>query len=51
LECTKKGKKKLTPTCLAIVMEYASGGDLFQGCAMLAGKLSEDEVLISYPTC
>lgn len=33
----------LTPTHLAIVMEYAAGGELFERiCA--AGRFSEDEV-------
>lgn len=35
----------LTPTHLAIVMEYASGGELFDRISR-AGRFSEDEVLI-----
>lgn len=34
----------LTPTHLAIVMEYAAGGELFQRICN-AGRFSEDEVL------
>jgi serine/threonine protein kinase len=34
----------LTPTHLAIVMEYASGGELFERICN-AGRFSEDEVL------
>ena len=37
----------LTPTHLAIVMEYASGGELFERICN-AGRFSEDEVLICY---
>jgi len=33
----------LTPTHLAIVMEYASGGELFERICS-AGRFSEDEV-------
>lgn len=33
----------LTPTHLAIVMEYAAGGELFDRIKM-AGRFSEDEV-------
>lgn len=36
----------LTPTHLAIVMEYASGGELFQRICN-AGRFSEDEVSLS----
>ncbi|XP_050127211.1 serine/threonine-protein kinase SRK2I-like isoform X1 [Malus sylvestris] len=36
----------LTPTHLAIVMEYASGGEMFERIHN-AGRFSEDEVLIS----
>lgn len=35
----------LTPTHLAIVMEYAAGGELFERICN-AGRFSEDEVLI-----
>lgn len=35
----------LTPTHLAIVMEYASGGELFEKICN-AGRFTEDEVLI-----
>lgn len=34
----------LTPTHLAIVMEYAAGGELFERICN-AGRFSEDEVL------
>jgi len=37
----------LTPTHLAIVMEYASGGELFERISN-AGHFSEDEVLIYF---
>ena len=37
----------LTPTHLAIVMEYAAGGELFDRICN-AGRFSEDEVRISY---
>lgn len=37
----------LTPTHLAIVMEYAAGGELFERiCA--AGRFSEDEVCFAW---
>jgi serine/threonine protein kinase len=36
----------LTPTHLAIVMEYASGGELFERICS-AGRFSEDEVDIT----
>jgi serine/threonine protein kinase len=36
----------LTPTHLAIVMEYASGGELFERICN-AGRFSEDEVRLS----
>jgi len=39
----------LTPTHLAIVMEYAAGGELFEKICS-AGRFSEDEVP-SGPTC
>jgi len=35
----------LTPTHLAIVMEYAAGGELFDRICS-AGRFSEDEVII-----
>lgn len=35
----------LTPTHLAIVMEYASGGELYERISN-AGRFNEDEVLI-----
>jgi len=35
----------LTPTHLAIVMEYASGGELFERICK-AGRFSEDEVSV-----
>lgn len=35
----------LTPTHLAIVMEYAAGGELFNKICN-AGRFSEDEVII-----
>lgn len=35
----------LTPTHLAIVMEYAAGGELFQRICN-AGRFSEDEVIV-----
>lgn len=35
----------LTPTHLAIVMEYASGGELFERICS-AGRFSEDEVVL-----
>jgi hypothetical protein len=35
----------LTPTHLAIVMEYAAGGELFERICG-AGRFSEDEVII-----
>lgn len=35
----------LTPTHLAIVMEYAAGGELFERICN-AGRFSEDEVLL-----
>ncbi|KAG5548080.1 hypothetical protein RHGRI_013690 [Rhododendron griersonianum] len=38
----------LTPTHLAIVMEYASGGELFERICN-AGRFSEDEALKLYP--
>lgn len=38
----------LTPTHLAIVMEYASGGELFERICN-AGRFSEDEVQM--PNC
>jgi len=34
----------LTPTHLAIVMEYAAGGELFERICS-AGRFSEDEVI------
>jgi serine/threonine-protein kinase SRK2 len=34
----------VTPTHLAIVLEYAAGGELFDRIAS-AGRLSEDEVV------
>lgn len=34
----------LTPTHLAIVLEYASGGELFERICT-AGRFSEDEVI------
>lgn len=37
----------LTPTHLAIVMEFASGGELFERICN-AGRFSEDEVLIYF---
>ena len=37
----------LTPTHLAIVMEYASGGELFQRICK-AGRFTEDEVLVQF---
>ena len=37
----------LTPTHLAIVMEYAAGGELFDRICN-AGRFSEDEVGIGY---
>jgi serine/threonine protein kinase len=42
----------LTPTHLAIVMEYAAGGELFDRICN-AGRFSEDEVrnIISYSLC
>lgn len=36
----------LTPTHLAIVLEYAAGGELFDRICH-AGRFSEDEVLLS----
>jgi len=36
----------LTPTHLAIVLEYASGGELFERICT-AGRFSEDEVVES----
>ena len=36
----------LTPTHLAIVMEYAAGGELFERICS-AGRFSEDEVTLS----
>lgn len=38
----------LTPTHLAIVMEYAAGGELFERICN-AGRFSEDEVVNLYP--
>jgi hypothetical protein len=38
----------LTPTHLAIVMEYAAGGELFERIAD-CGRFSEDEVTIYNP--
>lgn len=35
----------LTPTHLAIVMEYAAGGELFERI-LTAGRFSEDEVVL-----
>jgi len=40
----------LTPTHLAIVMEYASGGELFERICN-AGRFSEDEVVLSFFSC
>lgn len=40
----------LTPTHLAIVMEYASGGELFERICN-AGRFSEDEVFILKDYC
>lgn len=37
----------LTPTHLAIVMEYAAGGELFERICS-AGRFSEDEVVESF---
>jgi serine/threonine protein kinase len=39
----------LTPTHLAIVMEYASGGELFERICN-AGRFSEDEVHYFFPS-
>jgi serine/threonine protein kinase len=39
----------LTPTHLAIVMEYASGGELFDRICN-AGRFSEDEVILELPS-
>jgi len=36
----------VTPTHLAIVMEYAAGGELFERICS-AGRFSEDEVLLN----
>jgi len=38
----------LTPTHLAIVMEYAAGGELFERICN-AGRFSEDEVRRAFP--
>lgn len=43
-ERVKKFQVILTPTHLAIVMEYASGGELFERICN-AGRFNEDEVL------
>lgn len=40
----------LTPTHLAIVMEYASGGELFERICN-AGRFNEDEVLMLISQC
>lgn len=40
----------LTPTHLAIVMEYAAGGELFERICN-AGRFSEDEVVNPYLGC
>lgn len=37
----------LTPTHLAIVMEYAAGGELFERICN-AGRFSEDEVFLYF---
>jgi serine/threonine-protein kinase SRK2 len=39
----------LTPTHLAIVMEYAAGGELFERICS-AGRFSEDEVCLLFLT-
>lgn len=39
----------LTPTHLAIAMEYAAGGELFERICS-AGRFSEDEVSLAFET-